>query len=180
VIAVDRLIACALGELTGEAADEVEEHVLSCGACAATYASFVRLGPAIRSLVRDGDAMLPATSALVEAVDAAGLVTRRYVLTPGAIVPCTVDAADIFSLATYEGIDLAGVSRLDVIRAGTRIADVPFDARAGRLYMLSSAKTLRSLPTIKLPIRLVAVESAGERTIAEVTLDHAAFEPPNA
>jgi len=180
VIAVDRLIACALGELASEAADEVEEHVLSCSACAAMYASFVRLGPAIRALVHDGGAMLPATRALVEAADAAGLVTRRYVLTPGSVVPCTVNATDIYSLTTYEGLDLEGVLRLDFIRAGTRIADVPFDAQAGRLYMLTRAETLRTLPTVKLPIQLVAVEGSNERTIAEVTLDHTAFDPASA
>jgi hypothetical protein len=177
VIAVDRLIACALGELADDDADEVEEHILSCGACATRYASFVRLGPAIRALVRDGDATVPATRALVDAADAAGLVTRRYVLTPGAVVRCTVDATDIYSLTTYEGLDLAGVSQLDFVRAGTRIADVPFDAREGRLYMLTRAEMLRALPTVKLPIRLVAVEGSGERTIAEVTLDHTAYEP---
>jgi hypothetical protein len=178
VIGVERLIACALGDLAGDAADEVEEHVLSCSACAATYAKFVRLGPAIRALVRDGGTTVPATPALVDAAEAAGLVTRRYVLTPGAVVPCTVDASDIYSLTSYVGLDLAGVSRLDFVRAGTRIADVPFDARAGRLYMLTRAETLRALPTMKLPIRLVAVEDGGERTIAEVTLDHTAFEAP--
>jgi hypothetical protein len=177
VIAVDRLIACALGDLTGDAADEVEEHVLSCGTCAATYASFVRLGPAIRALVGDGGAMLPATPALLEAAEAAGLVTRRYTLTPGAVVKCTVDATDIYSLTTYEGLDLGGVSRLDVIRAGTRLTDVPFDARAGRLYMLTRAESLRALPSRKLPIQVVAVDGDGERTIAEITLDHTAFEP---
>jgi hypothetical protein len=177
VIAADRLIACALGELAGDAADEVEEHVLSCGACAAKYASFVRLGPAIRALVRDGDATVPATRALVDAAEAAGLVTRRYVLTPGAVVPCTVDAHDIYSLTIYEGLDLAGVSRLDVVRPGGRLVDVPFDARAGRLYMLTRGEMLRALPTMKLQIQLVSVESGGDRTVAEVTMDHTAFDP---
>jgi hypothetical protein len=42
--------------------------------------------------------------------------------------------------------------------------------------MLSRAETLRALPTVKLPIRLVAVDGTDERTIAEVTLDHTAFD----
>jgi hypothetical protein len=177
VIAVERLLACALGELAGDTADEVEEHVLSCGECASKYASFVRLGPAIRALVRDGGAMLAATPALVEAAEAAGLVTRRYTLTAGAVVKCTVDATDIYSLTTYEGLHLDGVSRLDVIRAGARLTDVPFDARTGRLYMLTRAESLRALPTVKLPIRVVAVEGEVEHTIADITLDHTAYEP---
>jgi len=175
-MAVERLVASALGELAADEDAEVEEHVLSCGHCAAIYASLVRLGPAIAHLVGDGGATMPITRTLVERLEHEGLITRRYELTSAAVVPCAVGADDIYSLTTYH-VNLAGVSRVDLIRAGQRLSDVPFDAVRGRVYMLSRAEALRMLPTTKLPIRLVAVEASGERTLGEYTLDHTAFAP---
>jgi hypothetical protein len=169
----DRLLASALGEIDD---DEVEEHVLACGACAALYASFVRLGSAIAVLVRSGGAMMPVTRALKERLEAERLVTRRYELQPGKIVPCTVTADDIYSLSTYHA-PLDGVLRLDLVRGEQRLVDIPFDAPLGRVYMLMRADMLRRLPSLRMPLRLVAVAPEGERTIGEYALQHTAFVP---
>jgi hypothetical protein len=177
MIAVDRLLSSALGELDPRADLEVEEHVLSCGSCATKYAAFVRLGPAIAQLVRSGSAMMPVTRTLAERLGAEGLISRRYVLEPGKIVPCAVGADDVYTLTTYHA-DLTGVSRVDLVRTGGRLEDVPFDASEGRFYMVVNCDFLRTLPSMKLPLRLVAVDAGGERTIGEYTLDHTAFVPP--
>jgi hypothetical protein len=173
MIAIDRLVASAIGELTGDADAEVEEHVLSCGACAARYAFFVRLGPAIAELVRGGAVTMPISRALAEQLDARGLITRRYVLEPDKPVPCTIGPDDIYSLTTYS-VDLQGVSRVDLIRGDQRLPDVPFDAAAGRVYMLTSAQVLRQVPSMRLHLRLLAVDEAGERTLGTYLLDHTA------
>jgi hypothetical protein len=169
VIALDRLAMAALGELDD---DEVEEHVLACSRCAAIFASFVRLGPAIAELVRGGGVSVVATASLVDRFERESLVSRRYVLAPGSTVPCAVGADDVYSCTTLEA-DLSGVGRVDLVRGPTRIADVPFDARGVRL--LTRSDFLRTLPSMKIPFRLIAVEPGAERTIAEYTLDHTAF-----
>jgi anti-sigma factor RsiW len=173
MIATDRLVALALGELSGDAELEVETHVLSCGSCARRYASLLRMGPAIAELVRDGSAMMPVTCALAERLDAEGLISRRYELEPGKPVPCTVGPDDVYSLTTYH-VDLAGVSRVDLIRFGQRLSDIPFDAGAGRVYVLTAASVLRKLPTQRVPLQLVAVEAGGERVLGDYVLDHTA------
>jgi hypothetical protein len=173
MIALDRLISCARGELSGDAEQEVEEHVLSCSRCALRYASFLRLGPAIAELVRGGGVTMPVTRALAERLDAEGLISRRYELEPGTAVPCTVGPDDVYSLTTYH-VDLAGVSRVDLVRFGQRVPDIPFDADAGRVYMLTRAEVLRTLPTMRVPLQLVAVEAEGERTLGDYVLDHTA------
>jgi hypothetical protein len=175
MIAIECLLAGALGELDGDVEREVDEHILSCGSCAATYTSLVRLGPEIAALVRAGNASMPITRTLADRLEREGLVTRRYLLTPGAIVPCTVGAEDIYSLTTLEA-DLSKAQRVDLIRGEQRISNVPFDGGAVRL--LTSAEVIRSVPTMKLPFRLVAVDAGGhDRLIAEYTLDHTAPVP---
>ena len=176
MIAKDLLIQCALEELGPEAELEVEGHILSCGHCAGVYASFARLGGEIAAFVRAGSSVMQVTSALAERVEREGLVTRRYILSPGAIVPCTVGAEDIYALTTLQA-DLSEATRVDLVRGNERIEDIPFD-RNGIVRLLTSADLLRRFPTVKLPLRLIAVDAAGrERLIAEYTLDHTAFAP---
>lgn len=176
MIALERLAACALGELHADAESEVEEHVLSCGRCAAVYASFVRLGRSVAALVQAGGASMVAPRTIVEALEREGLVSRRYVLAPGAVVPCTVGADDIYSLTTFEA-DLSGIERVDMIRGTQRIDDVPFEP-SGTVRLITSCELIRALPSMKLPFRLVAVRPDGsEKVLAEYTLDHTAFAP---
>jgi hypothetical protein len=114
---------------------------------------------------------MPVTRALVEQLDAEGLITRRYALEPDAPVPCSIGPEDIYSLTTY-AVDLAGASRVDLIRQGQRLPDIPFDAGAGRVYMLTRAEALRRMPSTRLHLRLLAVDEAGERTLGNYVLDH--------
>lgn len=171
MIAIDRLIAAALGELSGDAEVEVEEHVLSCSECAARYATLLELQPAIAERVRDGAVDLPISEPLMRQLDATGLITRRYSLVPGQPVPCTVGPGDIYSLTTYS-VDLAGVTRLDLMHGTQRIPDIPFDAERGRVYMLTPATFLRPLPSMRIYLRLLAVDGAEERELATYILDH--------
>jgi len=175
VIALEQLIASALGEVDGDEADRIDEHVLSCGVCAEVYAILVRLGPALAALVRSGETMMPVTRSLVDRLAEAGLITRRYALAPGSVTPCAVGASDVYTLTTYE-VDLTGVGRLDLERQGQRHADLPFDADAGRLYMLSRADQLRALPSLTIHLRLIDVKSDGtERVLGMFTLEHTGF-----
>ncbi len=171
MIALDRLVACALGEDD----DEVEAHVLACDECAARFAELASLPAALRERVRAGGALMVVSPLLLDHLEAAGLVSRRYVLAPGGTVPCTVSASDVYSLVTLEA-ELAGASRVDLVRTGGRFTDIPFDSRAGRVYLVTPSAYVRTLPTAPIPFRLVAVERDGDRTLGEYTLDHTAFE----
>jgi hypothetical protein len=177
MIALDLLLQSASGELDENADLEVEEHVLSCGRCAAIYASLLRMGPAIAALVSAGKTQLHPTASLVSRLEREGLVSRRYELSPGRIVPCGVGAEDIYALLTLWA-DLSSETRVDFVRVDVRTPDVPFDKKAGRVYVLAPSEVLRTFPTMKVPLRLVGVARSGEeRIIADYTLDHTAFAP---
>jgi hypothetical protein len=172
MIPLERLIASALGELAADDDAEIEGHVLSCSSCAAAYAGLLRLGPALAALVRGGHCYMAVTPLLVERLERERLVTRRYRLAPGEVVPCTVGADDLYSLTTLEA-DLSDFERVDLLRGDARVPDVPFEPTCVRT--LSPADALRRLPTMRLPLRLVAVTADGDRPIAEYTLSHTAF-----
>ena len=169
MIDLDRLISCALG---GDD-DAVEEHVLGCSECAARFATFVRLGPALAAAIRAGNLGFVATRAVVDVLERERLITRRYHLTPGAIVPCSLGPADLFSLLEIEA-DLTGASRVDLARGGEHFADIPFDRTAGRVYVIAPSTVVRRLPTMKISFRLFAIDGSAERTLGEYTLDHTA------
>lgn len=177
MIAQGQLIACALGELDADADAAVETHVLTCGACAAQLATFVRLGPAIAALIRSDGIAMVATDAMVAMLDREQLISKRYLLAPGSTVPCSVGPDDIYSLSTLEA-ELAGATRVDLIRGGHRLVDVPFDPTARHVHVVTRGGLLRALPTAPLVFRLIAVDGDGhEREIAAYTLDHTAFAP---
>lgn len=172
MIDAEQLIACALGELAGEAEATVEEHVLSCDECADRYATFVRLARELPELIRGGHLAMPITPALYARMQGAGLVSRYYVLAPGSTVPCGVSAADIYSVIRLE-CDLRDVARVDLVRGGERIPDVVFDDHA--VLLATPSELVRRIPTMKLPFQLVSVDEHGERTLASYTLDHTGF-----
>lgn len=170
MIELERLLACALG---GDD-DEVEAHVLACDDCAHAFAQLASLPAAIRELVAAGGAQFACTRALVDALATAGLVTRRYLLAPGSVVPCTIDARDIYTIVALEA-DLTGATRIDIVRGPTRYEDVPFDPAHGRVYLIAPAVAIRVLPTAPIPLAVIAVDRSGERTLGEYKLDHTAF-----
>jgi hypothetical protein len=169
VIDADRLIACAVG---GDD-DEVEQHVLACAPCAVRFAAFVRLGPAIGALLRAGGAGFVATRSLVARLDSEHLISRRYALAPGTVVPCAVGADDVYSLTVLE-LPAGPPPRVDLVRRADRLVDVPVDD--GHVYLVTPSALIRTLPSMKIPFR--AVDPSGDRTLAEYTLDHTALHSP--
>jgi hypothetical protein len=177
VIEHERLQLLALGDATEDAA-AVEEHVLSCAACAAALERLLAIGDGVRDAVSAGEVAFPVTPALAESLAAAGLVSKSYRLPPGGALPCSVGAADFYSLTTLEA-DLDGVARVDVVRTlpggAVRMPDVPFDAARGTVAYVSRSDQLRALPSGRIRIELFAIDPSGERKIAEYFLDHTAF-----
>ncbi len=175
---LDRLIALALGELDPPEEAAVEEHLLACADCAATAEQLLTLGAGARDLIRQGAVGFADAGPLVQELESAGLVSRTYRIAPGHSVACSVGAADIYSATTLEA-DLTGVTRLDVVRttpAGTlRVDDIPFDAARGCVTLLTPSALLRTFPSMRVTIQLIAVDPGGERLLGEYGLDHTAF-----
>ncbi len=180
MIAFERLAMLALGELPEAQATEVEEHVLACDTCASLLESLVELGEVLPRVVRAGGGSMLAGRGLVELLDRERLVTRRYTVAAGAQVACTVDARDVYT-AVHLAVDTTGVRRIDILyespTARYRLEDVPFEPDDRELVFVQPADYLRTLPTERKSIRLVAVDDAGERLLGEYTLNHTAFSP---
>ena len=177
MIALERLIALSLDELSGAELDEAELHVLSCSSCARTLETLVQLGSATRALLRDGKVMsflLPAQSARL---DALGLISRRYRLEPDEVVPCSVGVDDIYLLTELQA-DLTGVTRVDLVFRpehgvpGHRFNDVPFDAASGMVAFVNRGDVVRQVPTTAIHLELFAVDGERERLLHKYVLDH--------
>ncbi|HET6281974.1 MAG TPA: hypothetical protein VFH73_13450 [Polyangia bacterium] len=181
MIAFDRLAALALGELGGEALDEVELHVLSCTPCARILERLVLLGAATRDLVVTGKVRNVVGPALSARLTELGLVGRRFRIAPGQVVPCAVGTDDVYVLAEMTA-DLGGVERVDLLLgpAGAeqqRIQDVPFDAASGMVMMVDRGDLLRQMPSMRLQMTLCAVDGERQRVLGEYVLDHHAAPP---
>ncbi len=177
MIALERLASLALGEIADEEAADVEDHVLGCDACAARLELLVDLGQATRDLVARGAVPLPATTELLARLEQEGLVTRMYRIAPGGTAQCTVAADDVY-VALQLSIPADPAARIDFVYDAEgmhfRFDDIPFDRDRGTLTLAQAAGFLRTLPTGRGTVRLIAVDGDGERPLAEYTLDHTA------
>ena len=180
MIELERLVQLALDDLDEAAATSVEEHVLGCGACAATLERLLHIGSAVRDVVRAGRMAFPCSTALLDEMRAAGLITRAYRLAPNQVVPCTVAAEDIYTATTLEA-DLRDVAQVDIVRTtpagSTRMRDVPFDSELGLASYLSRADLLRTIPSTRIKLELLSVTGSGEHKLAEYFLEHTASAP---
>jgi hypothetical protein len=174
---VATLIGYWLGELDGAREAELEEHLLGCEVCSAQLRHLVRLGEGIKHATRAGSvhAVLPA--AFIQRLQASGLRVREYRLQPGGSVNCTVAPDDDLVIAHLHA-QLSDVQRLDLLvddvtsGARWRAEDVAFDPAAEEVVLASNMAELRRLPVTTQRVRLVAVERATERVIADYTFNH--------
>jgi hypothetical protein len=178
VIAFERLAMLARHELPQAEAEEVEDHVLGCATCAATLERLLDLGDGIAQLTRAGQGFFLSGRSLVETLEREGKVTRRYAIEPGGEVHCTVDARDVYTRLRL-GLDTGGLRRVDLLyespSVNYRIEDLPF--HEGEVVFVQAAEYIRTLPTERKTVRLVAVEDGNDRELAVYTLNHTAFKP---
>jgi hypothetical protein len=83
-----------LGDLTRDADEAIDEHVISCAACAGQLDALVALGAGVRRLAYAGGVWAVVPGAFVERLVDEGLRVRQYRLAPGGRVQCTVAASD--------------------------------------------------------------------------------------
>ena len=170
------------GELSRGARRRLEEHVLSCEACAARAEATARLFQGARELVRRGEVPAVVLPPVVERLRREGLRVREYRVAPGGSVQCTV-APDDDVVVSRLSADLRGVARVDLVSridegAEHRLADLPFDATAGELAYAPPADALRARPASVERLRLVAVGPESERVLGEYTFDHTPWPGP--
>jgi hypothetical protein len=180
MIALERLLGLALGELPSAEAAEVEQHVLECSPCAASLERLLALRDEVPALVRSGGMRFGGiTAPLLERMERLGLITRTYRVEVGGSVACSVARDDLYTALHMQRVPLEGVARLDidVVIPGRerRLTDVPFDAARGLVLMAQRADYIRTLPGGLHVLRLLAVEANGERELCHFDLNHTAY-----
>jgi hypothetical protein len=80
-----------------------------CSGCSAALEQLLALRAAVSDLVRGGGVTMIITPRLLEGMQREGLVTRTYVIEPGASVACSVGANDIYTVVRLQGADLSGL-----------------------------------------------------------------------
>jgi anti-sigma factor RsiW len=166
-----KLVDYWFGELAPAEEAELEEHFFGCAECSANLAQLAALGAAVRGAWRAGAVRAVISHALLEKMRAAGLRLREYAVPPGGSVSCTIKEADDFVVSRLAA-PLAGVRRVDLVTAGGRFEDVPFDAAAGEVLVCPPPAALKRSGAHVDRVSLVAVEAAGERLLGEYTFVH--------
>jgi hypothetical protein len=172
----DDLLDWWSGGLPGERRRSVEEHLLSCDACATRGHALAALAQGVRGLVREGRLPAVVLPAVVDRLAREGRRIRTYRVPAGSGVHCTVGPEDDVVLARLE-VDLRGVSRLDLVSRiddgpEQRLSDLPFDEAAGELILAAPTPILRERPRHVERLRLLALDPGGERLLGEYTFDH--------
>ena len=170
------LLAYWLGELDEANELRLDEHLFSCAACSERLTAVVSLGAAIRAEIKRGDFGYVVPTGYLRSLEQAGLRVREYEVEPGGSVSCTITADDDL-VASILHAPLNGVRRLDVLiddpNAGKfRLSDVAFDPSAQSVTVIPSVTFVRSMPKSQQRMKLVAVDGADERVIADYTFNH--------
>jgi len=178
-LAPAELLEYWLGEVgeVGEAREhELDEHLFACASCSARLSAIVELGAAVRRTFVDGWLNLVLPERFVQRIKDAGFQVREYHLPAGGSVSCTITQDDDF-VVSYLRAPLGDVRRLDVLIDDTtsgkhRANDVAFDPSAGGLVAMTSTAYVKSLKHSQQRVRLVAVDGAEERVVADYTFNH--------
>jgi hypothetical protein len=171
------LVAWWLDEVHGEREERIDEHLLGCGDCAGTLERIAAIGGAIRHLAERGAVRTVVSAAFVERLAASGVRVHEYRVPRNGGVRCSIAPDDDVAIARLQA-PLAGVAKLDLLllddkgSPGERLADIPFDADAGEVVVAPQVAKLRALPASTVRMRLVAVDTAGERLVGEYTFHH--------
>ena len=171
------LTAYWLGELDGPAESGFEEHLFGCAACAGRLHALAQLDEGVKRIARDGNVRAILTAPFVKRLQDLGVRVREYRVHAGGSVNCTITPQDDLVVAHLHA-PLQDVQRLDLVLhdlsddTPVRIEDVAFDPSADEVVMLPNAAQLRKVTYATLQVKLLAVDPARERVIAEYTFNH--------
>ena len=167
------LVEYWLGELSPGDEAALDEHLLGCDACGARLDEFIALAGSVRDLFDSGRVHAFLSEDFVRRLGGLGVRVREYKVERNGSVNCTVMPEDQLLVARLEA-PLDGVTRLDAIVEGPAgvFRDIPFDAARGVVMLVPRMASLREMPTHVAQVRLVAVDSHGERVLGEYTFSH--------
>ena len=174
----DSLVEYWLGELEALAEAQIDEHLLGCDACGARLDEVISLGSGIRETFERGTVHAFVTESFVQSLARRGVRLREYNVPRNGSVNCTVHPEDQLLVARLEA-PLEGVSRIDAIRGGDAPAhvfrDIPFDPRSGAILLTPKIAAIRTMPSHRALVRLVAVEGDAQRVIGDYTFIHSRY-----
>ena len=163
------------GDLAQNEEERIEEHLFGCAQCSEQLGELAKLGAGIKSAFRSGEAWAVISPDFLQRMKQEGLRLREYRVGPGGSVNCTINAADDAVVSRLQA-SLEGVTRVDLVRLSAqgegRLTDIPFEPTAGEVLFCPSAASLKQAPAYTETIRLLAVDEAGERPIADYTFIH--------
>lgn len=169
------LVEYWFGDLAQDQEERVEEHLLGCAQCSERLGELTTLGAGIKSAFRGGELWAVISPDFLQRMKQEGLRLREYRVAPGGSVNCTISAADDAVVSRLQA-SLEGVARVDLVRLTDqgegRLPDIPFEPAAGEVLFCPSAASLKKAPAYTERIRLLAVDAAGERSIADYTFVH--------
>jgi len=175
-IAFDDLTDYAAGDLQGDAAVALEEHLFSCADCAARAAEFDALVRAVPHALRSAEVGGFVTDAVLNRLAREGVRIRTFVLSPGAIVPCAVwEEDELMVLRLRADFSGAGELTLSQHSGGTELVRLTTQAVVpphGELIHLTPAALIRQLPEVEIDVVLTASDEGQQREIGRYTLLH--------
>lgn len=171
------LVEYWFGELAQDDEQRIDEHLLDCAHCSERLGELAQLGAGISSAFRRGAVRTVISAPFLEKMKKEGLRVREYRVSPGGSIRCTISAGDDAVVGRLQA-PLEGATRIDLVRlteqgeVGVRLFDIPFDPLAGEVLFCPSAAQLKHQPAHTDIVRLLTVDEAGERSIADYTFIH--------
>jgi hypothetical protein len=175
-IADETMVDYWSGGLPVQRAEEIEEHIFSCAACATRLDAVAAIAGSITSLARQGRISGIISRGTLNRLQRDGVRVRIYLLCPGDVVPCAVFAGDDLVVTSLRG-NFAGVDAVTLSVTGSAplsgvvLEDVPVTAAEGELLWAAPGSLIRQMPTSRVTLTLTAGRAGGPK-ISEYVLDH--------
>ena len=173
----DTLLAYWLGELDPDSEARTEEHYLGCAECSRRLQWLTTLAQEVRALTQKSGVSVVINEEFVRRLSEHGLQVREYRVPCNGSVNCTVTPEDDLVVAYLEA-PLAEVTRLDMVyldnegKPQLRQEDIPFNVENADVVFSTRIDALRALPATTLRVRLLAIDTNGERTLGDYTFNH--------
>jgi hypothetical protein len=167
-----------LAALANAEEEAVEEHLFTCGECAARLQEVIALAEGVRNLAGEGSLQMIVSETFLKRAAEQGLRIRQYAATPGDSIQCTVTADDDLLVGRLAA-DLSAAKRVDLCLCDQRgveffrLADIPFQPGAGNVAWHQSITYAKAASSGTLMARLITVdETSGEHLLGEYTFNH--------